>query len=192
MFRPNPKGKIPADLTGQQFGQWAVLRFAGYDHSGQFILWLCQCSCGTESKVATAELKLGKSYRCKKCGNKAAGLARRLQPFESVYRVLLANSKNRGIEVSLSYEDFFEFVTNPSNAACSYCNVPLLWTEHTANDRWASRASHLDRLDNTKGYSKDNCVPCCYRCNSVRGAFLTAEQMKQVGLLIQQWEGTRV
>lgn len=26
----------------------------------------------------------------------------------------------------------------------------------------------IDRIDNTKGYIKDNCVPCCGKCNSMK------------------------
>ena len=27
----------------------------------------------------------------------------------------------------------------------------------------------IDRVDNTRGYKKDNCVPCCKHCNYVKG-----------------------
>jgi hypothetical protein len=36
-------------------------------------------------------------------------------------------------------------------------------------------ANGIDRVDNTKGYSVDNCVPCCRRCN-VAKADMTPDQ----------------
>lgn len=52
------------DLTGKQFGDWHVLRYAG-DRK-----WECQCSCGKISQVNGAELRNGKS---KSCGHATTG-----------------------------------------------------------------------------------------------------------------------
>lgn len=52
------------DLTGKQFGDWLVLRYAG-DRK-----WECQCSCGKISQVNGAELRNGKS---KSCGHATTG-----------------------------------------------------------------------------------------------------------------------
>lgn len=46
----------------------------------------------------------------------------------------------------------------------------------------------LDRKDNTKGYTVDNCVPACRRCNSLKGADITYAEMLVMGYEIQQCE----
>ena len=63
------------DLTGNQYGRWTVLKYAGDSK------WLCQCSCGNIKRIAGTTLKNGDSKscgcyrkeavsRCKcKCGN---------------------------------------------------------------------------------------------------------------------------
>lgn len=49
------------DLTGEKFGRWTVLQFAGWDESKQ---WLCRCECGTERVVTGRNLRSGASYSC--------------------------------------------------------------------------------------------------------------------------------
>lgn len=43
-----------------------------------------------------------------------------------------------------------------------------------------------DRIDNTKGHTKDNVVPCCYECNVARGDNFTFEEMKIIGQAIRK------
>lgn len=47
----NPKFQ---DLAGRKFGQWTVLRYAGKQKKAH--QWLCECKCGTISKVSGANL----------------------------------------------------------------------------------------------------------------------------------------
>lgn len=42
---------------------------------------------------------------------------------------------------------------------CHYCWDEIVWKEHDA------RRYNLDRKDNRQGYSAENCVVCCSRCN---------------------------
>lgn len=43
-----------------------------------------------------------------------------------------------------------------------------------------------DRLDNKKGHTIDNCVPCCAVCNSVRSDIFSVLEMKEIGLKIKE------
>lgn len=49
------------DLTGQQFGRWTAVRYAGKSK------WECRCECGWISCVEASKLKSGKSKCCIKC-----------------------------------------------------------------------------------------------------------------------------
>ena len=44
----------------------------------------------------------------------------------------------------------------------------------------------LRRIDNTKGHTKENCVPCCIECNIARGNNFTYEEMKRLGKTIKE------
>ena len=46
------------DLTGQQFGEWTVLKYAGNSK------WICRCSCNTEREVHGKSLRSGVSKSC--------------------------------------------------------------------------------------------------------------------------------
>ncbi len=60
------------------------------------------------------------------------------------------NARARGIELSLTKEQYMEL----TNANCFYCE-----TEKSGH------RMGLDRVDNTKGYTESNVVPCCQPCN---------------------------
>ena len=50
----------------------------------------------------------------------------------------------------------------------------------------------LDRIDNTKGHTKDNVVPCCYACNTARGNNFSFEEMKILGKTIKEIKKCRL
>ena len=51
---------------------------------------------------------------------------------------------------------------------CEYCQSKTLNTTGCG----------LDRKDSSKGYVKENVVPCCTSCNKIKNKELTYEEMK--------------
>lgn len=49
-----------------------------------------------------------------------------------------------------------------------------------------------DRIDNKKGHTKDNVIPCCYVCNTVRGDNFTVDEMKVLGKHIAEINNNRL
>ena len=49
----------------------------------------------------------------------------------------------------------------------------------------------IDRIDNSKGHTKDNTVPCCYECNCARNNNFSFEEMKVLGKTIKQIKENR-
>ena len=86
------------------------------------------------------------------------------------YRVLKYESKNRGLELDITFEEFDKLI---SNKVCHYCHGKLSET-----------GAALDRKNNSKGYLKSNVVPCCKHCNMIKSDKLTYKEAKLVlGLL---------
>ena len=61
-----------------------------------------------------------------------------------------AKRKNRNIKFELTKEE----VQNLCESSCFYCNK--------------KRCLGIDRKDNNKDYTIDNCVPCCGTCNRMK------------------------
>lgn len=75
-----------------------------------------------------------------------------------------------------------EFTTNKN---CHYCGADIFWAEYNTNTNGSNY--NLDRKDNAIGYSKENCVACCGRCNESKSNHFTYEQFVQIGDLIRSW-----
>lgn len=72
------------------------------------------------------------------------------------------NSNN--LELIIDLEQYTKLL----NSGCFYCEAGLL----------TETGCSLDRLDNSGGYTIENVVPCCGKCNQIRNVHLTHEEMK--------------
>ena len=79
-------------------------------------------------------------------------------------------NNRRKIPVDISYEDFCSLCLESD---CHYCEKFL---DRTL-EKGQNKGYYLDRKDNSLGYSKKNCVPCCSSCNKIKGDSLTYEEM---------------
>jgi hypothetical protein len=137
--------------VGFTYGHWTVLAVAcaPLKDSGHRY-WLCRCSCGKERVVSERTLVKGASTKCRQCGSASthghlAGrktsrtyniwtLMRRrcLSPTDSER----PHYADRGITVCASWLDFANFLADMGEAP---------------------DGMQLDRKDNDKGYTLDNC-----------------------------------
>ena len=91
----------------------------------------------------------------------------RKRPYEH-YLASIRNNTQR--EFLLTYEDVLELVQEDR---CFYCHLELVWFEFSPS--WRTPPSNLDRKDSSKGYSSDNVVPCCWRCNQGKSNLFSFE-----------------
>lgn len=81
------------------------------------------------------------------------------------YRTLKSSAKKRGVELSISLEEYTNLL---NNGKCHYADCSLEGLQ----------GSSLNRIDNSKGYSIDNVKLCCGICNFIMNKF-TKEQLKK-------------
>ena len=73
---------------------------------------------------------------------------------EGSWKTFISKSvEKRDKQCTLTKEEYFELIQKP----CSYCNYYNI-----------DEVNGIDRLDNTKGYIIENCIPCCKHCNRMK------------------------
>lgn len=161
---------MKSDLTGRTFGRLTVLYATGESKWSQQV-WTCLCACGKQTEVVTGDLTCS-SNNTRSCGclrNEQLAARRRKRPFEHLYNLLV--KRNEGLGVPLTYEEFLLFTEMQE---CSYCGALLKWNPF--NNVKGGRAYNLDRKDPRGGYTADNVVTCCFRCNRGKGNLFTFEE----------------
>jgi hypothetical protein len=160
------------DLSDRVFGKITVIKPLKKVTNRR--KWLCRCACGKEFARRGSVLLTGKSTGCRSCNN---GNLKR--PYEGRYKYLCAMALGRAT-VDLSYEEYLTFT---KTTKCYYCGIGVVWKPHGT----FSNGHHLDRKDNSLGYSKKNCVVCCPRCNRAKSNHFTYEEWVQIGAVIRSW-----
>src|SRR5574338_173860 len=154
------------ELSGKRFGHLIVrgqskTRYA--KHEG--VLWDCDCDCGGFITVNTARLN---ARRCTSCGCRKGGLARRLPGSLASFRQLYSSYKTAARKRNLLFElTEWEFLWI-TQGRCHYCNTwpyQMNCLRGRFEDQKAYVYNGVDRLDPTQGYTVDNSVSCCGRCN---------------------------
>ncbi len=82
-------------------------------------------------------------------------------------------AKKRGIDWSLTKERVLELFSGN----CHYCGSPPSNVHKRTRTGKEFIYSGLDRVDSSKGYTLDNVVSCCKRCNSAKND-MTVEEFR--------------
>lgn len=138
------------DLTGKKFGLLTVLRDSGKREYGSAV-WVCKCDCGNVIEANGAVLRRGDKKSCgcyKGTGNLRHGMSK-----TRLYRIwtgmLTRCGKNKRSRKKCYIDDDIEV-----------CDE---WKRFEPFAKWALNSGYSDeltieRIDNRKGYSPDNCM----------------------------------
>lgn len=143
---------VAIDLTGKRFGLWTVIERA--QTKSPYVMWRCKCDCGKESIVRANSLRSGGSKSCGCLTAKVNAIAHTKHGFYGtrIYRI---------------WDDMKARCYNPN--AVSYPNyggkgiaICKEWKEFIPFYEWAIQNGYknnltIDRLDNSKDYSPNNC-----------------------------------
>jgi hypothetical protein len=104
---------------------------------------------------------------------------------QSVFRVILKSAKRRNLECNLVEKEFIDWYNNQERK-CHYCKRSEEETcKEIVNGRKYGRLS-IDRKDNTRGYILNNIVLACNRCNGIKSAYYTEQEMLQFGATVNK------
>lgn len=91
------------------------------------------------------------------------------------YQSKRTQAKNRGLDFTISYEEFSEIVSRE----CFYCN-----------GFFKNGLVGLDRIDSNIGYVQGNLVPCCRTCNTTKMDNFTKDETKaMISTVIKMRQG---
>ncbi len=156
------------DLIGRRFGDLTIIGeapsvFSAKGNKRRQII--CICICNKEKTYNYTDLTCGHS---KSCGCKRAELMsirrKKIPLVKARYRLFQLYkrmAKKRNYSFELTYEQF-EKITLKN---CNYCNIKPEYILPNRNKTEFCTYNGVDRVDNNKGYTLDNVVPCCRICN---------------------------
>lgn len=149
------------DLIGQRFGRLTVIKRDGTDKNGKNVMWLCSCDCGGTTRTSTCHLRSGHAQSCGclfkerliQGGKKTRFATTHGKSRTRLYRIL------RGMK---------DRCYNPKNRKRHlYGGRGITVCDEWQNDfqtfyEWAMANGYqddltIDRIDNDKGYSPNNC-----------------------------------
>ena len=163
--------KNTLDLTKRQFEGIQILSKVTKRDKTRSVYWRVYCKvCKETSEIATANLVRRKQM--KSCGCLRGS---KYKPGEAGKKNLLKSYKDgarrRNLEFSLTQEQFYTLTAQP----CHYCGAEHSITTYKtglaterAREYSAFQSNGIDRVDNSKGYTLENSVPCCKMCNTAK------------------------
>jgi len=190
-------------MVGEIFGDWTVIREAesrGKKQKKKCVL--AKCICGVEKIVQLGNLTTGSSKRCWGCGVKHKAEINRKRADRSgivnkraAYGRYKTGARKRGLVFEIDFNQFLDL----SSQNCHYCgaepsncyNLKYHKGPHKGQPRSGEPFIHngIDRIDSENGYVKDNCVPCCKRCNLAKNDMGEAEFYNWLDRVYHHCEG---
>ena len=132
--------------------------------------YVCVCDCGSDKKVYVEGYNL-KNGRFKSCGclrKSANGLSNTIE--YRLWKSSMDRAKKKGMEFSICLED----IVIPER--CPLLGIPI--TKHSTRERHYDAPS-LDRIDSSKGYTKENIWVISHRANQIKND-ATRDEIKMI------------
>jgi hypothetical protein len=92
--------------------------------------------------------------------------------FTSKFSILRASAKKRGMECTLSFQEYIEIISLP----CFYCRGSL-----------PKEGSGIDRINSDIGYVQGNCRSCCTACNRAKSDMTESEFKEWILRVSNHW-----
>jgi hypothetical protein len=184
---------------GKRFGRLVVISEAPRRRTGKHQIlrryFLVECDCGDKFEVSASSLtsKLTLSCGCYGREKRLAGLMNwkfkrrqfldvEILVVKDLYQRYKSGALRRKLEWGISLEQFKTLTSSP----CYYTNKNPESIHVYNQDSYLYNG--IDRIDNTKGYVVDNCVPCCFAVNKAKGTLTEKDFLK---LIKDVYEHTR-
>lgn len=176
---PNEYPSVKKSL-GKSFGKLTVekvLRTRRMASGSKFVVVRCKCACGKTSNPLLTDVLAGKTTSCARGRCRQRYADRSMPAFNQLYRhAYRKRAIAAGLEFQLTEEEF----RGLSKSACHYCGLSAnasnaygqglcsVASVVSGKEKSIYRYNGVDRLDSSKGYTRQNVVPCCKTCNHAK------------------------
>jgi len=158
--------------VGDRYGRLTVIKRHDPVRSGQ-THWLCKCDCGNEVIVLGNNLHRGTTRSCGCLWRDTCTLPKGMAAFNALLSNMKRGAKVRGYDWQLTDEQVAHLTKQP----CHYCGIAPLQVHDLEGCNGGYVFNGLDRIDNDRGYTIDNVIPCCIKCNRAKHT-MTSEEFK--------------
>lgn len=186
-MRANKQDALPGtsikNLIGQKFGKLTVTAFAGRDKH-DYPLWDCVCDCGGKKTARSQELKRGDTTSC--------GCVHR-----EIFRRITTTHGCAKEDWYMCWKSMVDRTTNPKAESYDWYKSRGIRIE---DPRWLdprnffsdmgprpSKTHSIDRMDNGKGYYKENCRWATKEEQGNNRSTCRMVALNGVSLTVSQW-----
>jgi hypothetical protein len=101
---------------------------------------------------------------------------------KKLVRTVFSSYRNRAIKRNFKFELTLPQFTVLLQGNCIYCNKKAEENKRSGKVNY----SGIDRINNEKGYIKDNVASCCSMCNYMKASYTLKEFLEQVKRISQK------
>jgi len=183
---------------GSRVGQVTILKELEIRNKNGSKYFLCKCDCGKEIKTTATRLRIKHKSSAKYSTIESCGCLRSerrlsggknppgLNIINKLVSDYITGAKHRGYSNTLTWDEHvYLFKQN-----CYYCNLPPSNILKAYNSSYIY--SGIDRIDNTIGYTIDNVVSSCKKCNIAKFSGTQLNFIKWIKSLYEFKETTNI
>lgn len=146
------------NLIGQKFGNLVVIERVGKNKQGNY-KWSCKCNCGKETIAFGNNLKSGHTRSCG-CFNKEMVTLRNIKNIKHGHA-----RKSKESKIYIAWQQIIQRCINPNHKrykdygarGITVCKQWMKFENFLKDMGEAPIGYQIDRINNNKGYYKENC-----------------------------------
>jgi len=181
-------GRNSIHNIGDRHGFLEIIEIISQNNQGSHVKLNCYChNCGMTKIMNSINIKKRNSCGCcQRISDTWANVGPKTKPWQlpegqsaknELFYQYKRSAKKRNLDWNLTEEQFFDIVTGN----CYYCDSSLDNTKRgqgkTSGD---FKYTGIDRFNNSIGYTKDNCVACCWMCNNMKSSYTNIEFINKI------------
>lgn len=140
------------DLTGKTYGYLTVIKRDGLDNTKKNSTWLCECKCGKRTIVSRVSLTSGHTVSCGCRQRESKNFTHKMSKTRLYYAWY-----NMRVRCNRDTGKNFKDYKGRGITVCDEWNKDFVAFMEWALANGYTDEMTIDRIDNSKGYSPDNC-----------------------------------